>query len=235
MNALIVAEKGRLASSVSLALRLRWPDLKRASADTASEGRRILSKNHPDVLFVSAQLPDAGALTLVEEIRHDSDVVVFVIGTSHEKSDIVEALEAGADDYLSTPISESLLVARVCAALRRTNKSGAEQESALQCGELAIEPEYHEARLKGKPLYLTPTEFTLLYHLARGQGRLVTQRALEGAIWGQADNLYIDVLRKHVQRLRRKLESPRGSHVTIATVPRIGYKLMQNKAARSQR
>jgi DNA-binding response OmpR family regulator len=235
MNALIIAEKGRLASSVSLALRLRWPDLKLASADTAREGRRILADNSHDVLFVSALLTDSDALTTVQEIRHDSDIIVFVIGKSDEESDVVEALEAGADDYLSTPISESLLVARVCAALRRARKTSRSEGASLQCGDLAIDPDSHEACLKGRPLYLTPTEFTLLYHLADRQGRVVTQRALESAVWGQADNLYLEVLRKHVQRLRRKLESPRGSHVTITTVPRVGYKLVEKKAADSRR
>jgi two-component system KDP operon response regulator KdpE len=235
MNALVVADEGGLVSGVGLALRLRWPDLELVSAETACEGRRILADKRPDVLFVSALLPNSDTLTMVREIRRESDIVIFVIGTSNEELDMVEALEAGSDEYLSTPIHECVLVTRVCAALRRSRKSGTSEGAALQCGDLAIDRETHEACLKGKPLCVTPTEFTLLYHLAERPGRVLTHRALESAIWGHEDNLNSDVLRKHVQHLRRKLESPRGSHMTIVTVPRVGYKLMEKKAAHNRR
>ena len=105
----------------------------------------------------------------------------------------------------------------------------------MRCGDLAIDPETHEAHLNGRPLYLTPTEFKLLHHLAQRQGRLVTQQALESVIWGSSDDLYIDVLRKHVQRVRRKLESLRGGNMTITTVPRVGYKLVPTNSATSRR
>lgn len=236
MKALILtAGDESIVSGIRWALRLRWPDLELAVADTAHRGRRFLADDAPDVVFVSAALSDIDALALVTEIRTaTSDVVSILVGSGDDEMAVVEALEAGADDYLSTPISESLLVAKVWAALRRARKLTAEG-TAVKCGELVIDPENHEVRLSGRPLYLTPTEFKLLYHLAQHQGRVVTQRALEQAIWGASDRLYIDVLRKHLQRLRRKLESPRRGRMTITTVPRVGYKLAQQKAARSGR
>lgn len=224
-KALFVGEEEGAASRVTRSLRLRWPDLEVAVADTASRARRLLADNPPDAIFVSEALSDTAALALVGEIRAASDTVIIVVGSGRDEADIVEALEAGADDYLSTPISESLVVARVCAALRRARKVTPEEGVSVTCGDVVIDPQTHEVHLKGKPLYLTPTEFKLLYHFARYQGRVVTQQALESVVWGHSDNLYVDVLRKHVQRLRRKLESRRGVHITIATIPRIGYKL----------
>ncbi len=234
-KALFVGEGKGAASRVTRALRLRWPDLEVAVADTASRARRLLADNPSDAIFVSAALADTAPLALVGEIRAASDVVIIVVGSGRDEADIVEALEAGADDYLSTPISESLLVARVCAALRRATKLTPEEGTSVTCGDVVIDPQTHEVHLKGKPLYLTPTEFKLLYHFARHQGLVVTQQALESVVWGYSDKLYVDVLRKHVQRLRQKLESRRGVHMTIATIPRIGYKLTNKSAATTRR
>src|SRR3989304_6109455 len=89
-------------------------------------------------------------------IRQVSDIAVVVVGSGGREMDAVEALEAGADDYLSTPISESLLVARVCAVLRRSRKVVPEAETTVKCGDLVIEPGNHEARIDGKTLCLSP-------------------------------------------------------------------------------
>lgn len=235
MRALILAEEQHLAASIALALHLRWPELEVMVADTARRGRRALADDPPDLVFVCAALPDTDALALIREMRAASDVVLFLVGSGGKDEDVAEALEAGADGYLCTPISESLVVATVSAALRRARRMTGEEEPAVKCGDLVIHPESHEVRLAGKPLYLTPTEFKLLYQLAQQQGRVVTQQALEGIVWGCSDKLYIDVLRKHVQRLRRKLELPRRGHVTITTVPRVGYKLTHKKTVPSSR
>lgn len=235
MKALVVGEEEGLASHIGRALRMRWPDLQLTVAKSAGHGHRLLADDAPDVMFLPAALSEINALSLVGEIRTASDVVIIVVGSGDGDSNIVEALEAGADDYLATPISESLLVARVCAAVRRARRATGEEEPAVKCGDLAIDPETHEARLNGRPLYLTPTEFKLLYHLAQHQGRMVTQRALEQVVWGGSDKMYIDVLRKHVQRLRQKLQARRRGRLTITTVPRMGYKLENKKPVRSNR
>jgi DNA-binding response OmpR family regulator len=236
MQALLLAEEERLAARIGLALRIRWPEVKLAVVDSALQGRRILANDPPDLVFVSAALSDTDPLALIREIRAASDIVLFLVGSGGEDEDVVvEALEAGADDYLHDPSRESLLVARVAAALRRAKGMTVEEQPARRWGDLAIDPKSHEVRLKGKPLYLTPTEFKLLYHLAQQKGRVVTQQALESVVWGCSDKLYVDVLRKHVQRLRRKLESRRGIRTTITTIPRVGYKLAHKHAAPSSR
>lgn len=235
MKVLIVTEGDRIASRVGLALRLRWPDLELAVSETAHSGRRTLAHSSPEVIFVSTALSDCDALTLVQEFRRTSEAVIFVVGSSSREADIAEALEAGADDYVSTLSSESLLVTRVCAALRRARTMTGEGGSPLKCSNVAIDLASHEAQIDGRPLCLTPTEFKLLYHLALHEGRVVTQQALESLIWGCSDKLYIDVLRKHVQRLRGKLKSPRSDSMTITTLPRVGYKLVGKKTLRSGR
>ena len=235
MKALVVAEEDRIASRVNMTLRLRWPDVDVATAQNAHRARLLLADADPDVLFVSSGLPGPDSLTLVRDVRAVSDVLIFVVGPGDSEAELVDALESGADDYVSTRSSESLLVAKVWAALRRAEKVGAESAAPVKCGGLLVDPQCYEASLNGKPLYLTPTEFKLLYHLAQNRGLVVTQQALESLIWGCPERLYIDVLRKHVQRLRQKLENGRGGRMTITTVPRVGYKLEQKRRVRSGR
>ncbi len=235
MDALIVCEDGQLTSHLRRVLRLRWPDLELNEAHSEHDARRVLAGNPPTLLLVSMASNGIDALQFIREIRGQSDVPIVAVSRRVSEGEIVDALEAGADDLVTTRISESLLIARVCAALRRAGKLVSVQRSAVKFGELTIDSESHEARLGGKAVYLTPTEFRLLYELAQHEGCLVTQRALEQAIWGSADRLYLDVLRKHVQRLRRKLESPRGRHLKITTIPRVGYKLTRSSNASSGR
>jgi DNA-binding response OmpR family regulator len=233
VRALIVGHDD-LVATIRLALRMRWPDLEVVIQD-AWPAPPHLAYEPPDVVFVLAARPDLDDLALVREIRDTSDVVIFVVGSSETEMAAAEALEAGADDYLTLPINEPLLVARTCAVLRRVKQAAPGERPAVRCGDLLIDPDSHEARLNDKPLYLTPTEFRLLYQLVEHQGRVVTQRALEHVIWGSSDRLYLDVLRKHVQRLRQKLEGLRCGRMTIATVPRVGYKLTHQKQTRSRR
>jgi len=235
VKALVVAEEDRIASRVNMTLRLRWPDADVATASSAHRARLLLADADPDVLFVSSGLPGPDSLTLVRDVRAISDVLIFVVGPGDSETEWVDALESGADDFVSTSSSESLLVAKVWAALRRAEKVGAESAAPVKCGGLLVDPQCYEASLNGKPLYLTPTEFKLLYHLAQNRGLVVTQQALESLIWGCPERLYIDVLRKHVQRLRQKLENGRGGRMTITTVPRVGYKLEQKRRVRSGR
>ena len=216
-------------SRIIRALRIRWPDLELRTVDTARGCLMALTAaSAPDAVFIPQSIADAEALALLHELRGSSDVVSFYVGSNGGEEEMVEGLEAGADDYINASMSESLIVARVCAALRRARRSS-ESMPPITCGELVIDPESHEVRLKGKPLYLTPTEFKLLHELAQNQGHVVTQRGLESAIWGSADNLYLDVLRKHVQHLRQKLEARPGVRTTITSVPRVGYKLVHNR------
>ncbi len=235
MTALIVAEQNEVASSVSLALRLRWPDLRFVVAHSVGDARGNLAGDPPDVIFVCAMLLGDNLLELVREIRNAWDIPIFVVGSCDDEADVIEALEAGADDYIPVPIRESLLVARVSATLRRVARVFPGKTPTLACGDLVIDPDGHEAQLNGEPIYLTPTEFKLLVHLMQNQQRVVTLEGLETLVWGTSDRLYVDVLRKHVQRLRRKLQSPGGRGATIKTVPRVGYMLASTNGARPGR
>ncbi len=235
MTALIVADQDDAASSVNLALRLRWPDMKFGVVATAREARRRLVNDPPDMIFLSAMLLGDNLHDLIQEIRKAWGILIIVVGSDEKESDVIDALESGADDYISIPIRESLLVARVSAVLRRVRRVSTEKAPKLTCGDLLIDPEGHEAQLNGEPLYLTPTEFTLLVHLTQNQERVVTLEGLETIIWGTSDKLYVEVLRQHVQRLRRKLQPSGDVSATIRTVPRVGYILAATNGARARR
>ncbi len=234
MNALIVAEQDDAASSVSLALRLRWPDLTFVVAHSVGDARGNLAGDPPDVIFVCAMLLGDNLLDLIREIRKAGDIPVFVLGACDSEADVIEALEAGADDCIPVPIRESLLVARVSATLRRVARMFPVKTPTLSCGGLVIDPDGHEAQLNGEPLYLTPTEFKLLVNLLQNKQRVVTVEGLETVIWGASDKVYVDVLRQHVQRLRRKIESTGCRGATIRTVPRVGYMLAVTNGVRGE-
>ena len=143
---------------------------------------------------------------------------------------MLEALDAGADDYLGANASAAQLVARVNAVLRRASARDSRSEVIARCGKLSVDPERHETRIGGQEVYLTPTEFKLIYHLAQNHGRLVTQEALHELIWGFEGKLYIQSLRKYIERLRKKLRETPRSGIQIVSVPRLGYKLLNPRA-----
>jgi DNA-binding response OmpR family regulator len=221
VNVLVVARHDEAATSLRRTLRLRWPDVDLGILATRPQALAHLRDEPPDLLLITVGQPET--IDLVREIRHDSDVPIIIIGADDLEAEI-EALEAGADDCISSAADQSVFVARVSAVLRRCRRIVGGEAPLIKCGDLVVDPTRHEARLNGRPIFPTPTEFKLLCHLAQDPERVVSQQELEQLIWGCSDGLYKETLRTHMQRLRRKVESASG-HVMIATVPRIGYRL----------
>ena len=139
----------------------------------------------------------------------------------HERSK-VEALDAGADDYVTKPFSIQELLARVRAHLRRAPKR---TTAAIEAGDFVIDLGNHSFTLLGKPIHLTPKEFDLLLHLARHAGKVITHRALLTAVWGAQSAHQPEYLRVFVGQLRKKLEAETGKQY-IQTEPWVGYRFI---------
>jgi two-component system KDP operon response regulator KdpE len=139
----------------------------------------------------------------------------------HERSKI-EALDCGADDYITKPFSIQELLARVRAHMRRAPER---TESAISAGDFVIDVAAHSVELSGKPIHLTPKEFELLVHLARHPGKVITHRALLTAVWGAQSAHQPEYLRVFVGQLRKKLEGETGKQY-IQTEPWIGYRFV---------
>lgn len=194
------------------------------SADRAMDGLQIAVKGSPDLVLMDLGLPDLDGQELLRMIRAVSQVPVVVITARDDDRDIVETLDAGADDYLVKPFSVEQLEARVRAVLRRG--SGEADRSLIEVGALRIEVGAREASIDGAVLDLSPKEFDLLRVLAERAGEVVGKRELLAEVWrepyGGSDRT-IDV---HVSWLRNKLgESAQEPHY-IHTVHGVGIKLV---------
>jgi two-component system KDP operon response regulator KdpE len=179
----------------------------------------------PDVILLDLVLPDADGIDLCRQLRarKGSIIVLSAIGDNRKK---VEALDEGADDYLTKPFSVDELLARIRVALR--HQAGAEAAPVLESGNLRIDLARRVVTVDGANVRLTPKEFELLRQLARYPGRVLTQRMLLTEVWGPE---YVDdshILRTFVHQLRSKLdEALPGSGAMIATDPSVGYRLVE--------
>lgn len=222
MRVCLIGLDAKTSDTIALNLRLRWPDLEAYRANGAQPVHQLCSAG-PDLIVVNATA--VGGAQAVSEICKSCDTAIIVMAAEPDETELVEVLEAGADDYLGLSASAPQLVARVSAALRRAQKPKERPEPSLECGDLQVSPNNHEVRVNGQPIHLTPTEFKLLCYLVKNKGRLVTHEALQVLLWGSEGRYYVDCLRKYVQRVRQKIEEAGSLGFRIETIPRTGYRL----------
>ena len=179
----------------------------------------------PDLVLLDLMLPEMSGLDVLRRIRTESDTPVIVLSAKDAESDIVTALELGADDYLSKPYSIRELLARIRAALRRapTGDAGRDQGGVLTVGAAILDPGRYQLRLGDTVFDLPRKEFEVLEALMTEQGRIVHRDRLLDEIWGitWTDSKTLD---QHIRRLRRKLEQVDGAP-SIETVRGVGYRL----------
>ncbi len=177
---------------------------------------------HPDVVLLDLMLPGLSGIDVLKRIRAESEVPVIVLSAKDAESDIVTALELGADDYLTKPYSLRELVARIRAAVRR-NTVIEPEESVLAVGAAVLDPTRYELRIEDETFALPRKEFELMRMLMIRPGRIVTRADLLDEVWGigWTDSKTLD---QHIRRLRRKLEKVEGAP-EIATVRGVGYRV----------
>jgi two-component system KDP operon response regulator KdpE len=180
-------------------------------------------RDWPAALVVTdLAMPNMSGLELCRRLRAMSEVPIIVLSVRGEEKTKVEALDAGADDYVTKPFGMDELLARIRAALRR--KPASENARILEAGDFRIELDAHLATHAGNEIRLTPKEFELLVHLVRNAGKVLTHRALLGAVWGGDYTEQPEYLRVFIGQLRKKIE-PDPSHPRyILTEPWIGYR-----------
>jgi two-component system KDP operon response regulator KdpE len=175
----------------------------------------------PDAAILDVMLPDGTGIELCGRLREWSAMPIIVLSAIGEEEAKVEALEAGADDYVTKPFGPRELVARLGAALRRVGD--APGEPAFELDGLHVDLNARVVQRDGDDVHLTPIEFDLLRTLVRHRGRLMTHRALLIEVWGPQYAEDTQVLRAHIANLRRKIE-PEGERRYIRTEPGIGYR-----------
>ena len=175
------------------------------------------------LVITDLAMPNMGGLELCRRLRAISEVPIIVLSVRGEEKTKVEALDAGADDYVSKPFGMDELLARIRAALRR--KPPADPGAhILEAGEFRIDLEAHMATQSGKDLRLTPKEFDLMVHLFKNAGKVLTHRSLLGAVWGGDFTEQTEYLRVFIGQLRKKIEPDPSNPQYILTEPWIGYR-----------
>jgi two-component system KDP operon response regulator KdpE len=190
-------------------------------AATMEEALDRAAVRPPDAAIVDLMLPDGSGVELCRRLREWSSMPILVLSAIGDEDVKVEALEAGADDYVTKPFGPRELVARLGAALRRTG--AVPDEPAIEVDGLRIDINARIVSRDGEEVHLTPIEFELLRTLARNRGRLLTHRTLLVEVWGPQYADDTQVLRAHIANLRRKIE-PAGERRYIRTDTGIGYR-----------
>jgi len=192
----------------------------------AGDGEFALQTFHdwpPALVITDLAMPNLSGLELCRRLRATSDVPIIVLSVRGEEQTKVQALDAGADDYVTKPFGMDELLARIRAALRR--QPGTDSRSLmLEVGDFRIDLEAHTITQSGKEIHLTPKEFDLMVHLVRNAGKVLTHRALLGAVWGGDYTEQNEYLRVFIGQLRKKIEPDLSEPRYILTEPWIGYR-----------
>ncbi len=196
---------------------------------TAADGLSALDTFrdwHPDLIITDLQMPEMDGIEFCREVRKVSKLPIIVLSVRGEEKTKVQALDAGADDYVTKPFGIDELLARVRAALRRSPESHDETETNLSDGDFHIDIATREVRVNDESIHLTPKEFDLLVVLFRNHGKVITHRAILTAIWGGNFTEQTEYLRVFVGQLRKKIEKDPSQPRYIRTEPWIGYRFI---------
>jgi len=191
----------------------------------ANEGEtalEIAASWSPDLVITDISMPNMDGLELCRRLRILGRVPILVLSVKDEERTKVQALDAGADDYVTKPFSMDELLARVRAHLRRVPDSTL--QTPIVVGDFRIDLETHRISVRGRDVRLTPKEFELLVYFARNSGKLVTHRNLLTAVWGDQSAQQVEYLRVFIGQLRKKLEAEDNGPQYILTEPRFGYR-----------
>lgn len=209
---------------------LKMHDYKYLTANNGVSAIMEASSHHPDIVLLDLGLPDMEGVDVIKKIRTWSNMPIIVISARSEDSDKIEALDSGADDYITKPFSVEELFARIRVTQRRLAiiQAGEEQEASIFInGQLKIDYTAGCTYLKGKELHLTPIEYKLLCLLSRNVGRVLTHTYITQQIWGNCSQNDVASLRVFMATLRKKLEPDKNGLQYIQTHIGIGYRMLR--------
>lgn len=226
MNAkvLVVDDDPTILRTLRINLRARGYDVEAVTC--GSDALTSFAEAPPDAVVLDLGLPDLDGVEVLRRIRRGSRVPVVVLSARHESDDKVEALDEGADDYVTKPFGMDEFMARLRAALRRGGEA-LPSTPPFACPDFTLDFDQRVCQVAGSAVHLTPTEWRLLAELARHDGRLVPHRNLLQAAWGPSYGRESNYLRVYVSQLRRKIEPDPARPVHLLTEPGMGYRLLR--------
>lgn len=207
-----------------LRLTLTTHELTPLEADNGKDGLRLLVSHQPQVILLDLGLPDTDGLDIIKTIREFSQTPIIVLSARGQERDKVQALELGADDYLTKPFSVMELVARIKVALRHAARLKGDGEAIYDAEGLTVDLAARTVRLDGVEIRLTPIEYKLLSVLIRNAGKVITHAQLLRDVWGKYTPEQNAALRIHTQHLREKLGDSAINPRFIITELGVGYR-----------
>lgn len=216
---LVVDDESQITRVLRTTLSAQSYDV-RTAAD-AESALDVFKDWAPDLVITDLSMPGMSGIDLCRTIRGRSSVPIIILSVRGEDKLKVEALDSGADDYVTKPFSRTELLARVRANLRRAPVG--RESPVIEVGEFRIDLDAHAVLVRGKEIHLTPKEFDLLTFMARNPGKALNHRTLLAAVWGGQNVQQPEYLRVFVNQLRKKIE-PRETPRYILTDPWIGYR-----------
>jgi two-component system KDP operon response regulator KdpE len=221
---LVVDDEPQIVRALVINLKAR-----KYEVDAAPDGRTALelaASRHPDVVVLDLGLPDMDGVEVIRGLRGWTRVPILVLSARHSSDEKVEALDAGADDYVTKPFGMDELLARLRAAVRRAEPAGPGEDdlTSVETEGFTVDLAAKKVNRAGKDVRLTPTEWHLLEVLVRNTGRLVSQRQLLQEVWGPSYGTETNYLRVYMAQLRRKLETDPSHPKHFITEPGMGYR-----------
>jgi two-component system KDP operon response regulator KdpE len=221
---LIVDDEPQITRVLRRGLMTHGYDVNVASDGDSALG--IFNEWSPDLIVTDLSMPNMDGLELCRKLRKISDRPIIVLSVRGEEPTKVEALDAGADDYVTKPFGMDELLARIRAALRRAPETQAVNDAStiLEVGDFRIDLESRSVTVREREVHLTPKEYDLLAYLLRHPGKVLTHRTLLAAVWGGESVEQTEYLRVFIGQLRKKIETDSATPRYILTEPWIGYR-----------
>ncbi|EWS80801.1 transcriptional regulator [Brachybacterium phenoliresistens] len=216
---LVVDDDQAIAEMVGIVLRGKGFEV--VTTPDGASALEAFGQVRPDLVLLDLMLPGMDGIEVCRRLRRDSGVPVIMLTARSDTADVVEGLEAGADDYLTKPFEPDELVARIKARVRRSDTPSTE---TLTIGEVVIDVDGHVVRRAGEVVPLTPLEFDLLTQLARKPWQVFTREVLLRDVWGYRHAADTRLVNVHVQRLRSKIERDPENPRVVVTVRGVGYR-----------
>jgi two-component system KDP operon response regulator KdpE len=219
-SVLIIDDEAPLRRTLGITLKARKYEVHAAAS--GGEGLTAAAATKPDLVILDLGLPDMDGTTVVRRLRAWTDVPILVLSGRSDSSDKVEALDAGADDYVTKPFETDELLARLRAVSRRSATE--DEEPTVQLGDVIVDLAGHRISRGSEAIHLTPTEWHLLEVLIRNPGRLLRRRWLLAEVWGPGYESAHGNLRLYMAQLRQKIEAEPSSPQYLLTEPGMGYR-----------
>jgi two-component system KDP operon response regulator KdpE len=194
-------------------------------AVTGEEGLRLAASHNPDLVLLDLALPDLDGTEVTRRLREWSQAPIIILSARGQERDKVQALDAGADDYLTKPFGLQELLARIRVARRHAARAGGAAGALVEAGPLRLDLDKRKVSVSGREVRLTPIEYKLLLALARSAGKVLTHQQLLKEVWGPGGAGQTQYLHVYMGHLRTKLEADPARPRLLITEPGVGYRL----------